>query len=348
MTIGAAELVVHEPGLLTTVQDLGRVGYAASGVGRGGAADALTLRMGNRLVGNPDAAAALEFTLTGGRYEFQSDARLVLAGDMQATLLTPHGDVRVECWTPLVVPRSAQLVLGGMRTGARSYLCIAGGIAVPVLLGSRATHRLGGFGGHEGRALQAGDVVPLGNARSASKSVAAQHAHVGDSESIPTTGDSQSGAGAAEKRARARAWSAHIRTQRVLRAVPGAHHDEFSPAAIAAFWNSEFQVTPESDRSGVRLTGARTEAPHGGTLPSEGMFCGAVQVPHGGEPIALLVDYPATGGYPVIAAVADVDLPALGQLSPHARIRFERVTIAAARALFADFETRLAQELPSP
>lgn len=145
-------VLVHTPGFQTTVQDLGRPGYAHLGISASGAADALSLRLGNRLLGNPEGAAALEMTLTGGSFEFDRDTRVVLAGS----------DFGLPPWTVLEVKAGQTLACASTRGGARCYLCVAGGIDVPPAMGSRSTHLLTALGGFEGRALRAGDVLGLG------------------------------------------------------------------------------------------------------------------------------------------------------------------------------------------
>ncbi len=314
-------LRVIEPGMHTTVQDLGRTGLGAIGVARGGAADPLSLRIGNRLVGNPDGAAALEMTLLGGSFTFEHDAIIVLTGgDVLPSIESGDGPREVPACIPIAIRAGERLTTGPIVRGVRTYLCIAGGIAVPRVLGSASTHLAAGFGGFAGRALRHGDTLEFGaiSARSPSPELA---------RSAPRF----------IERALAR---------RVLRAVEGAHAGTFDAPATREFWSRPFTASSRSDRVGVRLHGRIALAASGGTMPSEGMMCGAVQVPPGGEPIILLVDHPTTGGYPVIASTATVDLPVLGQLRPGDDVRFERITPEAARALLRQHEGELNAEVP--
>lgn len=314
---------VIAPGMLTTIQDLGRDGFAAIGVCVGGAADPLSLRIGNRLVGNPDSAAAIEMTLLGGAFRFESAATVALAGaEIDATVERAGGLKRpLVAWSAARVEAGEIVRTGPMPRGARSYLCISGGVRVDTVMGSASTHLAGGFGGFRGRALRKGDKITLGEPSS----------------------------GAAGKTDMARALGQDTLQRRSLRATLGPHAGLFAEDAVAKFWGSEFATSNRSDRAGLRLTSTAQSpirARDQGSLTSEGMAWGCVQVPPGGEPIVLMVDLPTTGGYPVIACVASVDLPALGQLRPGDIIRFERVAPDEARRLYMEREQRLNREIP--
>jgi biotin-dependent carboxylase-like uncharacterized protein len=316
-----AAIRVIEPGMLTTVQDLGRTGWTDIGVGRGGAADNLSLRIGNRLVGNDDGAAALEMTLTGGTFEFDADATVLIAGAaVTARIDEPKGNRPVVEWTPTQIRAEERLVTGPIRSGVRTYLCVAGGIIVPRQLGSRSTHLGGAFGGLSGRSLRAGDVLELSD----------------ENRGRPET----------QLAARAQALYKSRLSRRSVRAVDGPHRDTFDAPAIESFWSTAFRVSIQSNRTGLRLKEKIGPSKLGGRMPSEGMMAGAVQVPESGSPIVLMVDHPTTGGYPVIACVAAVDLPVLGQVRPRQALRFERVSLSEARALFAEQEQFLNAEVP--
>jgi antagonist of KipI len=303
---------VIEPGLFTTVQDLGREGFGAMGVSASGAADAVSLRVGNLLVGNHDRAAALEMTLVGGTFEFPDGDTVVLAGcDFTATL----DGVSVELWTPVAVRPGQTLRVGATRAGARCYLCVRGGIAVPPFLGSTSTHVLSGLGGFAGRALRKGDVLKIGN--------------LGRRSDF------------AKLSARARQL---LVPARVLRVTPGPQWDRFGEAAQGLFASGAYHVTEDANRMGLRLAGPAIPAPAGGEMISEGVALGAVQVPESGMPIILFVEQQTTGGYPKIANVTSADFHSLGQLRPRDEIRFEMVTWETARALFREQEEVLASE----
>lgn len=316
-------LHVIEPGMLTTVQDLGRDGVSAQGVPRSGAADPLSLRVGNRLVGNGDNAAALEMTLTGGAFLFDDDAVVALTGG-QAVASVESGAQpprTLAVWAAAKVGAGETLRIGPVERGARVYLCIAGGLEVPTVLGAASTLLGAGFGGFEGRALRAGDRLRFRG-----------------SDALP--------------RALSERAVGFVRVEierRAVRAVAGAHRAEFDSAALAQFWGAAFTVTNRSNRVGLGLDGPRLMLPAGpeaqGRMISEGMTCGTIQVPPDGKPIVLMVDHPTTGGYPAIACVASVDLPALGQLRPGDEVRFEQVSLDEARRLFRERERRLDAEI---
>lgn len=312
-------LTVLNPGMLTTVQDLGRPGYASIGVPQGGAADPLALRVGNRLLGNPEGAAALELTLVGGTYAFATDGVIALAGAEANTVLESGGKTSpVPSCAAIHVRAGDRLRVGPITRGARTYLCIRGGVRVEPVLGSSSTFLGAGFGGLQGRPLRHDDRVEWGGAQGAQPALS------------PVV---------------ARALVENVLARRRLRAVAGSHAGSFTDDEVSAFWSRMFTVSPRSDRVGVRLSG-HIGAERGaatGRMVSEGMMCGAVQVPPSGEPIALLADHPTTGGYPVIACIATVDLPVLGQLRPGDAVGFECVSQAAALELLRERERQLAE-----
>ena len=303
---------VQEPGLFTTVQDLGREGFGAMGVSASGAADAISLRLGNRMVGNHDGAAGLEMTLLGGTFTFLERALLALTGsDFGAAL----DGKPVELWSWFESKAEQTLRLGPTRTGARCYLCVQGGIAVELFLGSASTHILSGLGGHEGRALRKGDALKIG----------------------------AEGGAIHERRLTARALK-ELQPRKVLRVTEGPQSDWFPESARRLFYESRYRVAEESNRMGIRLEGAIVPVPSGGEMISEGVSLGAIQVPEGRKPIILFVEQQTTGGYPKIANVISADLHSLGQLRPRDEIRFERVDGETARALLREQEKLMASE----
>ena len=308
---------VQEPGLFTTVQDLGREGFGTLGVSASGAADAISLRLGNRLVGNAEGPAALEMTLLGGAFEFPDGAIVALTGsDFGATL---H-EKPVEPWSSFEARPGQALSLGPTRSGARCYLCVRGGVEEKLFLGSASTHVLSGLGGHEGRALRKGDVLKIGS----------------------VSGEvSDEGQGAARLGRRALQL---LTARKVLRVTPGPQSDWFPEASQRLFYASRYQVAEESNRMGIRLKGEAIPENSGGKMITEGVSLGAVQVPDGGQPIILFVEQQTTGGYPKIANVISADLHSLGQLRPRDEARFERVDWETARALLREQEELLAAE----
>ena len=320
---------VQAPGLLTTVQDLGREGFGPMGVSPSGAADRLALRIGNRLASNAEGAAALEMTLLGGTFEFPDGAVLSLAGsDFGATL----DGKPVEMWRAFEAKPRQVLRMGPTRSGARCYLCVLGGIEVKPFLGSASTHILSGLGGHEGRALRKGDVLPIGPANMDGQRRTGRNAC------------STGGACTVVKRRLAAQALEKVKTRPILRVTPGPQSDLFSEAAKKTFYGGTYQVAEESNRMGIRLQGAAIPTASSGEMISEGVSLGAIQVPEGGKPIILFVEQQTTGGYPKIANVISADFHSLGQLRPRDGIRFELVEWETARALLREQEELIASK----
>ncbi len=301
---------VQTPGLLTTVQDLGREGFGPIGVSPSGAADPISLRLGNHLVANAESAAGLEMTLLGGTFLFPEGAILALTGsDFGATL----DDVTVDLSTSVEVRPGQTLRLGPTRSGARCYMCVQGGFIVTPFLGSASTHILSGLGGFEGRSLRTGDVLHIGSAtRSFRKRTIAPQA------------------------------SEHLSLRKVLRVTPGPQIDWFSESSLRSLCEGTYRVGEQSNRMGLRLEGAPVSQRSGKQMITEGVSLGAVQVPPGGSPIIVFVEQQTTGGYPKIANVISVDLHRVGQLRPRDEIRFEQVTLETARLLLIEQERLLA------
>jgi antagonist of KipI len=323
-------LEVLAPGLLTTVQDLGREGYGPMGVSPSGAADAIALRIGNRLVGNAVGGVALEMTLLGGTFLFSDGGVAAVTGSDFGAMLD---GAPVPEWTSFEVKPGQTLRLGPTRSGARSYLCVQGGIAVEPFLGSASTHLLSGLGGHEGRALRKGDVLKIGDAAGA--------AWEGTDKNARSSGNARSSNRA--RRVPAKALE-RIVPRKVLRVTPGPQSDWFPQAAQEIFYSTAYRVSEEANRMGLRLEGpAIPEGAHGKMI-TEGVSLGAVQVTAAGLPIILFVEQQTTGGYAKIANVISPDLSSLGQLRPRDEIRFERVDFETARRLLIEQENLLASE----
>ncbi|HEY9107230.1 MAG TPA: biotin-dependent carboxyltransferase family protein [Roseateles sp.] len=274
-------------GPLATVQDLGRPGWRGRGLSLCGAMDEFALQAGNLLVGNAPGAAGLEFTLGAATLRFHADGCIAITG----TDADAHLDGRpVHPWWRQRVRAGQTLKLAAPHERMRSYVAITGGLALPAALGSLSTDLKGGFGGLDGRELRDGDRLPL------NPGPALPPRRVG---------------------MRPPEWTPEVR------ALPGPEHDDF---AADAFWASDWTVTPQSNRMGYRLAGPTLQRERGGELASHGVLPGVVQVPPSGQPIVLLADAQATGGYPKIAVVIRADLWKLGQLRLGAKLRFVRCT----------------------
>ncbi|HEY7057824.1 MAG TPA: biotin-dependent carboxyltransferase family protein [Vicinamibacterales bacterium] len=300
-------LTVIKPGMLTTVQDLGRRGYQGLGVPVAGPMDWYSHRRANQMLGNDPMAAALEVTLIG--------PELAVEGEMVAAVTGAAFEVTVD-ETAIVIDRpfrlasGARLRFGARRTGTRATLAVRGGLAVPVTLGSRATHLVSVMGGVDGRAIRAGDRLPIGADASATP-------RGGRSLMLPHGGAT-------------------------LRIVEAAHRERFTDRAWSVLTGERFTVTPQSNRMGYRLDGPPLEHSRGADLLSEAMPIGAIQVPASGQPILLMADRQTTGGYPTIANVITADLPLAGQLAPGDWIEFVACSLDAAIAALRAREAELA------
>ena len=300
---------VIAPGFLATVQDLGRYGFAHVGVSPAGAADSTALRLGNLLVGNSAGAPAIEMTLLGGTFELEADSVIAVTGADFGPNLDGQA---VPAWTSLQVKAGQKIQLGPTRTGARAYLCVRGGVRVPLVLGSASTHLQTHVGGHDGRALRKGDVLELGD-----------HPHSREFRPGRIRPDLIPGAGGA------------------LRATMGPQWGQFSTEAQDLFFSSAFKVLEDSNRVGLRLTGPALVRQSGGDMLTEGVSIGAVQVPGSQQPILLFVEQPTTGGYPKIANVISADLSQVGQLRPRDEVHFAMVSIEEALELLRAWEAML-------
>ena len=299
-----SQLVVADPGLLTTVQDLGRFGYQRVGVPPSGPMDRAAFVVANRLVGNPDAAAALECTIKGPRLEVRQTAVVAVTG---ATMGFSVNGQEAAAWTAVCVRPGDVLGFQMASAGCRAYLAVAGGIDVPLALGSRATYLRGRLGGLGGRGLQKGDALPVG---------------------APPPG-------AREGRTVLPALRPVYPAERECRVILGPQDDRFTPEGIRAFLEGPYDVTPQADRMGYRLKGPEIAHARGHDIVSDGIPLGGIQVPGEGQPIVLLVDRQTTGGYTKIATVIGADIGAIGQTRPGHRVRFREVTLEEAHAALA-------------
>jgi biotin-dependent carboxylase-like uncharacterized protein len=305
-----SSIEIQTSGLLTTVQDLGREGWGPIGVSRSGAADPISLRLGNRLVANPESAAGLEVTLLGGTFLFPEGAIVALMGsDFDARV----DDASVGLGTSFEVRSGQRLRLGPTRSGARCYVCVHGGIAVPPFLGSASTHLLSGLGGFRGRPLRNGDVLHIGSMTRPFR-----------------------------KRTIAPRLSNHLYSRKALRVTPGPQLKQFFRSSRRSFLSATYWVGEQSDRMGLRLEGTLISQRMPRPMITEGVSLGAIQVLPGGSPIILFVEQQTTGGYPKIANIISADLHRLGQLRPRDEIQFEQVSFELAQSLFLEQEKLLA------
>ena len=263
--------------------------------------DRVAFLVANRLVGNPDTAAALECTIKGPRLEARRSAVVAVTGAPMG--FTINGD-EAPTWTAVRVQPGDVLAFQMASAGCRAYVAVAGGLDVPRALGSRATYLRGRLGGLEGRALQKGDALAIG---------------------------APAGAGR-EGRAVPAPLRPEYPAERECRVILGPQDDRFTAEGIRAFLESPYDVTPQADRMGYRLKGPVIAHARGHDIVSDGIPLGGIQVPGEGQPIVLLVDRQTTGGYTKIATVIGVDIGAIGQTRPGHRVRFRQVTLEEAHA----------------
>lgn len=317
-------LRVIDPGLLTTVQDLGRFGWYHIGMPPSGAMDNFAFRVGNLLIGNDENAAGLEITYVGPKLEVNTETLIAVTGaESQLSI----NDRPAALWQTHAVFPGDRISLGGMSRGARAYLCVAGGIDVPVLLGSRSTYMLGRFGGVAGRKLQAEDQLPLG----------------------PRANKGEARLGRAVDRALVPAPTKELE----VRIVMGMCSYRVEEESLVEFLDAAWEVSTEADRIGYRLKGPAFkfkagQQPFGaGADPSNvvdlGYPVGSIQIPGGLEAILLLNDAVTGGGYTTIGTVIRADLDRVAQASPGSKIRFRAVGIEEALQARRTRENRLAQ-----
>ncbi|HUO59741.1 MAG TPA: biotin-dependent carboxyltransferase family protein [Candidatus Acidoferrales bacterium] len=295
-----AHATVQVAGLLTTVQDLGRFGYAHLGISSCGAADSVAARIANKLVGNPDNAPVLEVTLLGPTLEFTSHSVVAVTGSSVECMLDEH---TVPTWRSFEVAAGSVLRLGSIANQARCYIAVSGELAHQPTLGSYSTDLAAHLGVFGGRPLIAGDTLEWRSGR--------QH----------------------ESRRANPEVLAHLYERGPLRITAGPHREFFSPEAVQKLLSQPYIVSHQVNRSGLRLQGE--PLPLGDRqLLTEGVPLGAVQVPGDGKPVILFVDQQTTGGYPIIGTIITADLHRVGQLIPNSEVRFAEVTLEeAARAL---------------
>ncbi|ATO54498.1 biotin-dependent carboxyltransferase family protein [Loigolactobacillus coryniformis] len=304
-------ITVLDGGLFTTVQDAGRTSQQASGFGVSGVMDPWMFRLANLLVNNSTDAAVLEITSVGPTLQFNQDCIVALTG---ATGIATLDGQPFPFYQARLILSGQQLAIKQLINGTRSYLAVVGGFQVPMVMGSRATstrYRLGGF---RGRALQTGDVLPVVRHAAYVPNYGSRH--------LPSTTYSQ--------------------TQVSIRVTPGPQFDQFDQQTQRVFAKMTFTISDAADRMGYRLSGAPLKVAQTGNLLSEGTFFGGIQVPQDGAPIILLADRQTTGGYPVIAVIASVDLPLIAQARPGMTVNFKLISITAAQQLLKAQQEKLA------
>jgi antagonist of KipI len=301
-------ITVLKPGLLSTIQDEGRPGHRAFGMPVSGALDAEAYAVANLLAGNAAGAAAVEMTLLGGAFRFDIDAFVAITGaEMQPAL----DGAPLRSWSSFPVRAGSVLSFSGAPTGCRCYLAIHGGIDVPPILGSRSTYTRARVGGLDGRALRAGDVLPVG-IRGGGRAPALRTRTDGPACQLPEDLTPR--------------YGGELR----IRVVLGPQDDRFPADAVATFLGSAYTVSNRNDRMAYQLDGPTIRHARGADIVSDAMIPGSVQVPGRGLPIVMMADCPTVGGYTKIATAISADLPRLAQARAGDTVRFEQCTLEAA------------------
>lgn len=305
---------VIKAGLLSTIQDLGRNGYRKDGIIVSGAMDAMALRIGNLLLGNPDGLAGIECTLIGPELAFEQDQIIAITGaDLSASI---DGEP-LKMWRPVFVGKGSVLKFGFPVQGCRSYLSVAGGFKLPEILNSQSTYLKAGFGGFKGRALLKGDYIPF---------------------ALPYTG-----------KAVKSNWSIDLKklyTQKlnpIIRIITGPEYDWFTAQAKDTLVTQQFMVSKAADRMGYRLEGVNLPLCKSVEMLSSAVTFGTLQITGNGSPILLMADHQTTGGYPRIAQVIQVDHSALAQLQAGQSIRFKIISLTEAQGLLRLQEQQVKQ-----
>lgn len=297
---------IVKPGLLTTLQDVGRHGYQQYGIVASGAMDSYALKIANFLVGNDGGEAALEVTVMGPEIEVLDDTVVAICGGNLSPRLNGHA---APMWKSFAVEKGDLIEFGKPVEGARAYISVAGGYDVPVVMGSKSTYLKAGMGGFNGRALEKGDVLSKVGHTKGVKGRALRP------DEIPVY---------------EREMDIHV--------VPGPHLDAFSEEALRTFLSSTYEVTPQSDRMGYKLKGPKLEHQTSADIISEAIPLGGIQVPANGQPILLMADRQTTGGYTRIATVISSDIPYLAQAMPGCKLRFREVSVEEAQNTYREKE----------
>ena len=307
----AAGITILNPGLLTTVQDGGRIGYQAFGVSVSGVMDPRAMNIANILVGNDDNEAVLECTMMGPQIRFDvSNVIAVTGGDLGASI----DGQPIPTYRAVKVQAGQTLRFTGLRGGCRAFIAFAGGLDIPLVMGSRSTYMKAKIGGLEGRKLQKDDVIGF---RDPKETIHNFDIRGFTPEFVP-------------------------RKEYTLRVILGPQDDMFTEEGVKTFLTQTYTVTPEFDRMGCRLDGPVIAHKNGGDIISDGIAFGAIQVPSAGKPIIMLADRQTTGGYTKIANVITADFRLLAQMKAGDKVRFEKTSIAAAQeALLAQRATML-------
>ncbi|MBD1382178.1 5-oxoprolinase subunit C family protein [Metabacillus arenae] len=322
-------ITIKKPGLLTSIQDLGRYGSQKIGVITSGVMDPISHRIANHLVGNKESDATIEMTMTGPSIEFNEDALIsVCGGDLSPRI----NKVPVHMWKPVLVKKGSRLSFAGVKHGCRTYLAIAGGFDVEEVLNSKSTYLRAGIGGYKGRALKANDTINTGKLNPYSQKIKEQlMVRLLDQSVVEMD------------------WSVSAdlipnpMSPSYVRVIKGRQFSLFSPDSQKSLFSERFEITNQSDRMGYRLKGPVLKFENSTEMISEAVSHGTIQVPAEGNPIILLSDRQTTGGYPKIGQIASVDIPLMAQLKPGEYVQFVEISHEESQRLIFEKEEKLEQ-----
>jgi antagonist of KipI len=319
---------VVTPGLLTSLQDLGRYGYQKYGVIVSGGMDSYSLRLANLLVGNEEGEAVLEMTLVGPTLLIEEDVLLAITGgDLSPTINSQP----IPMGRPVLVKQGSILKFGACQSGCRAYVAVRGGYDIPEVMGSKSTYIRAGIGGYQGRALLAGDVLSVKLPQADLPLLASLSKKLGSHFFVSTSWY----AGKSNISQRSQEYT--------IRVMPSSQFEFFTSDSREQFFQQNFKITTQSDRMGYRLAGPLLQLTQPLEMVSEAVALGTVQVPPDGNPIVLLADRQTVGGYPKIAQVAGVDIANLAQIKPGGTILFQAISLAEAERLYVAREEEMEQ-----
>ncbi|MGE7092736.1 biotin-dependent carboxyltransferase family protein [Lysinibacillus sp. NPDC048646] len=313
---------VLQPGMLATIQDLGRYGLQKFGVIVGGGMDSISLRIANLLVGNSEGEGTLEVTLFGTTLLFESDELIAITGgNLQPTI----DGKEVPMWQPIFIQKGSILKFNAAISGSRAYVSFSGGIQVPKVMGSKSTYIRAGIGGFQGRKLQKGDIFECDKRTALGEDLFHQ----------------------LQKKASYLSWSVYytpfvtFKKIQTIRIIKGSEYPRFDEESLKKFFSTPYTISTHSDRMGYRLKGADIQLIEPFELLSEGVTFGTIQVPSNGQPIILMADRQTTGGYPKIGQVISADLPSLAQMQANGQVYFKEVTLEEAQWALIHQEKKL-------
>lgn len=290
-------------GFITTIQGMGRTGYQEFGVPAAGVMDTMAFRKANILVGNDENEAALELTLMGPMFTFTSDNIIAVTGGNLGAKLNGKD---LPMYQAVLAKKGDTMSFMGIKSGSRAYVAFAGGLDVPVVMGSKSTHLKSNLGGFKGRKLGPGDEIEFAAPKTILPNMSKRTVPADD----------------------------YSNTSCTLRVILGPQDDCFTEAGIRTFLNSTYTLTNEADRMGLRFEGEKIEHKNGGDIITDGISFGAVQVPSHGQPIVMMADHQTTGGYTKIAGIISADLPKAAQLKPGCKVNFQQVSVEEAQDIY--------------